>query len=69
MPHDYNTRTKKELVVSGECRQTLEANIINSINRLKEKLLVWKILSLKDYQKKMTDLVSNANSSKTEWLL
>ena len=40
MPHDYNTRTKKELVVSGECRQTLEANIINSINRLKEKLLV-----------------------------
>ena len=69
MPHDYNTRTKKELVVSSECLQTLEANIINNINRLKEKLLVWKILSLKDYKKKVTDLVSNANRSKTEWLL
>ena len=43
MSHDYNTRTKKESVVSGECLQTLEANIINNINSLKDE-----IISLKD---------------------
>ena len=69
MSHDYNTRTKKESVVSSECLQTLEANIINNINSLKEKLLAWKILSLKHYKKKMKEFVSNANSWKTEWLL
>ena len=30
MSHDYNTRTKKESVVSNECLQTLEANIIKA---------------------------------------
>ena len=43
MFHDYNTRTKKELVVSSECLQTLEANIINNINSLQDE-----IISLKD---------------------
>ena len=43
MSHDYNTRTKKESVVSSECLQTLEANIINNINSLKDE-----IISLKD---------------------
>ena len=43
MSHDYNTRTKKESVVSGECLQTLEANIVNNINSLKDE-----IISLKD---------------------
>ena len=33
MSHDYNTRTKKESVVSSECLQTLEVNI-NNINSL-----------------------------------
>ena len=28
MSHDYNTRTKKESVVSSDRLQTLEANII-----------------------------------------
>ena len=31
MSHNYNTRKKKESVVSSECLQTLEANIINNI--------------------------------------
>ena len=43
MSHDYNTKTKKESVVSSECLQTLEANIINNINSLKDE-----IVSLKD---------------------
>ena len=43
MSHDYNTRTKKESVVSSECLQTLEANIIKNINSLKDG-----IISLKD---------------------
>ena len=43
MSHDYNTRTKKESVVSSKCRQTLEVNIINNINSLKDENI-----SLKD---------------------
>ena len=43
MSQDYNTRTKKELLVSSECLQTLEANIIDNINSLKDE-----IISLKD---------------------
>ena len=43
MPHDYNTRTKRESVVSSECLQTQEANIINNINNLKDE-----IINLKD---------------------
>ena len=43
MSHYYNTRTKKESIVSSECLQTLEGNIINNINCVKEE-----IISLKD---------------------
>ena len=43
MSHDYNTRTKKESEVSSACLQSLEANIINNINSLKDE-----IISLKD---------------------
>ena len=43
MSHDYNTRTMKEFAVSSECLQTLEANIINTINSLKDENI-----SLKD---------------------
>ena len=69
MSHDYNTRTKKESVVSSECLQTLEANIINNINSLKDEIISLKDTVIKDYKKKMKDFVSNANSWKTEWLL
>ena len=39
MSHNYNTRTKKESVVISEWPQTLEANIINNINSLKDKII------------------------------
>ena len=47
MSHDYNTRRQKESVVSGECLQLLEANIINNINSLKGE-----IISLKETVKR-----------------
>ena len=62
-------QNKEKSVVSSECLQTPEANILNNINILKYELLAWKIPSLKDYKKKMKDFMSNANSWKTEWLL
>ena len=39
MSHDYNTRSEKESVVSSECLQLLEANIINNINILKGEII------------------------------
>ena len=42
MCHDYNTRTKKESVVSSECLQTLEANMINNISSLKDEIICLK---------------------------
>ena len=69
MSHRYNTREKKESIVSSECLQTLEANIINNINSLKDEIISLKDTVIKDYKKKMKDFVSNANSWKTEWLL
>ena len=69
MPHDYSTRTMKEFAVSSECLQTLEANIINTINSLKDENISLEDRSLKDYKKKMKDFVTNANNWKTKWLL
>ena len=43
MSHDYNTRTKKESIISSEWPQTLEANIINNIKSLNDENI-----SLKD---------------------
>ena len=39
MSHDYNTRTKKESVVSSECLQTLEGNVINNMNSVKDEII------------------------------
>ena len=39
MFHSYNTRTEKEFVVSGECLQTLETNIINNVSSLKDETI------------------------------
>ena len=47
MSHDYNTRNEKESVVSSECLQLLEGNIINNINSLKGE-----IISLKETVKR-----------------
>ena len=50
MSHDYNTRTKKESVVSSECLQTLEANIINNINSLNDEIISLKDTAIKRLQ-------------------
>ena len=50
MYHDYNTRTKKESVVSCECLQTVEANIINNINSLKDEIISLKETVIKRLQ-------------------
>ena len=69
MSHDYNTRTKKESVVSSECLQTLEVNI-NNINSLKDEIISLKDTAIKKLQEENERLcVSNVNSWKTEWLL
>ena len=39
MSHNYNTRTEKEFVVSSECLQTLETNIINNVSSLKDEAI------------------------------
>ena len=51
MSHGYNTRTKKESsVVSSECLQALEANIINNINSLKDEIIGLKDTVIKGLQ-------------------
>ena len=50
MSHDYNTRTNKESSLSSEYLQTLEANIINNINSLKDKIISLKVLVIKRLQ-------------------
>ena len=69
MSHDYNTRTKKESVVSSECLQILEANIINNINSLKDEIISLKDTVIKTLQEENEDFVSNANTWRTELLL
>ena len=39
MTHEYNTRTKKEAVVSNEALAKVEENIISTINCLKEETI------------------------------
>ena len=50
MSHDYNTRTKKESVVSSECLQTREGNIINNTNNLKDEIISMKDTVIKKLQ-------------------
>ena len=49
MYHDYNTRTKKESVVSCECLQTVESDI-NNINSLKDEIISLKETVIKRLQ-------------------
>ena len=39
MTHEYNTRTKKETIVSNESLAKVEENIISAINCLKEEII------------------------------
>ena len=50
MSNDYNTRTNKESSISSEYLQTLEGNIINNINSLKDKIISLKVLVIKRLQ-------------------
>ena len=54
MSLDYNIKTKKESIVSGECLQTLEANIINNINSLKNEIISLKDMVIKRLQENKT---------------
>ena len=54
MSLDYNIKTKKESVVSGECLQTLEAKIINNINSLKDEIISLKDMVIKRLQENKT---------------
>ena len=69
MFHDYNTRTKKELVVSSECPQTLEVNIINNINSLQDEIISLKDTVIKRLQEENGRLCDKCQHLKTEWLL
>ena len=48
--HEYNTRTKKEAVVSSEALAKLEKNIISTINCLKEEIINPKDIIIKRLQ-------------------
>ena len=51
MTHEYNTRTKKEAVVSNEALAKVEENIISIINCLQEEIINLKDIVLKRLQK------------------
>ena len=42
MTHEYNTRTKKEALVTKEALAKVEENIISTINYLKEEIITLK---------------------------
>ena len=58
MPHDYNTRAKKE--TEQDVLAKLEQNIINSISVLKDQVLNLKGIVIKKYKKTMIDSMLNA---------
>ena len=73
MTHEYNTRTKKEAVVSNEALAKVEENIISTINCLKEEIINLKDIVIKRLQeenKKLrekcskleNDVISNESS-------
>ena len=73
MTHEYNTRTKKEAVVSNEALAKVEENIISTINCLKEEIINLKdvvIKRLQEENKKLrekcskleNDVISNESS-------
>ena len=72
MTHEYNTRTKKEAVVSNEALTKVEENIMSTMNCLKEEIINLKDIVIKRLQeeKKLrekcskleNDVVSNESS-------
>ena len=52
MTHEYNTRTKKEAVVSIEALVEVEENIISTINCLKKEIINLKDVVIKRLQRR-----------------
>ena len=55
--------------MSSDCLETLEANIINNINSLKDEIISLKDMAIERLQEENERLLTNANNYKTEWLL
>ena len=51
MTHEYNTRTKKDAVVSNEALDKVEENFISTINCLKKEIIELKDIAIKSLQK------------------
>ena len=55
--------------MSSDFLETLEANIINNINSLKDEIISLKDMAIERLQEENERLLTNANNYKTEWLL
>ena len=68
MTHKYNTRAKKDSVVTNESLENLEDNIIKNINSVKDKIINLKEKFIKLFQEnneKICDKLTNVEDLKT----
>ena len=68
MTHKYNTRAKKDSVVTNESLENLEDNIIKNINSVKDKIINLKEKFIKLFQEnneKLCDKLTNIEDLKT----
>ena len=72
MTHKYNTRAKKDSVVTNESLENLEDNIIKNINSVKDKIINLKEKFIKLFQEnneKLCDKLTNVEDLKTNQIL
>ena len=68
MTHKYNTRAKKDSVVTNESLENLEDNTIKNINSVKDKIINLKEKFIKLFQEnneKICDKLTNVEDLKT----
>ena len=68
MTHKYNTRAKKDSVVTNESLENLEDNIIKNTNSVKDKIINLKEKFIKLFQEnneKICDKLTNVEDLKT----
>ena len=68
MTHKYNTRAKKDSVVTNESLENLEDNIIKNMNSVKDKIINLKEKFIKLFQEnneKICDKLTNVEDLKT----
>ena len=68
MTHKYNTRAKKDSVVTNESLENLEDNIIKNTNSVKDKIINLKEKFIKLFQEnneKLCDKLTNIEDLKT----